>query len=100
MQYEPRPAIHMDKQLGWASKLGGVDSFVVSKTGCTVLPRLMLASLMAPACQLCGFVEGELRKGMMDSVCLDDRHSSFSQYATGAFQAATLVLELRGSEYE
>ena len=31
---------------------------------------------------------------------LDARYLSFSLYATGAFQAATLVLELRGSESE
>ena len=30
--------------------------------------------------------------------CLDARHSTSSLYATGAFQAATPVLELRGSE--
>ena len=32
------------------------------------------------------------------SSCLGARHFSFSQYTTGAFQAAALVLELRGSE--
>ena len=31
---------------------------------------------------------------------LDARHFSFSLYSTGAFQAATPVLELRGSESE
>ena len=35
----------------------------------------------------------------MASARLDVRHFSFSQYTTGAFQAATLVLELRGSEW-
>ena len=55
---------------------------------------------MANACQLCGIVGGGLRKGTMASACLDARHFSFSQYAAGAFQATTLVLELRGSESE
>ena len=55
---------------------------------------------MANACQLCGIVGGGLRKGTMASACLDARHFSFSQYATGAFQAATLVLEIIGSEAE
>ena len=31
---------------------------------------------------------------------LDATHFSFTPYATGAFQAATLVLEFRGSESE
>ena len=64
---------------------------------------------MAPACQYCGSVGGGFRKGTMASVhlsvwkklspssCLDARHSS-SLCATGAFQAATPVLELRGRE--
>ena len=26
VQQEPRPAIHMEKQLGWACKLGGAES--------------------------------------------------------------------------
>ena len=36
----------------------------------------------------------------MTSACLDAGYFSFSLYATGAFQAATLVLELKGSESE
>ena len=34
------------------------------------------------------------------SSCMDARHFSVSLYATVAFQAATLVMELRGSELE
>ena len=41
MQHEPRPAIHMEKQLGWACKLGGAESLGISKEGQTVLARLM-----------------------------------------------------------
>ena len=67
---------------------------------------------MAPACQLCGSVRGGLRRGTMASAhlmsgrklsprsCLDGKHFHSSLYAIGAFQAATLVLELRGSESE
>ena len=55
---------------------------------------------MAPACQLCGSVGGGFRKGTMASAHLDDRHFSFSLYATGDFQAATLVLKLIRSESE
>ena len=40
------------------------------------------------------------RKGTMASTCLDARHFSSFLCATCAFQAATLVLELRGSESE
>ena len=43
---------------------------------------------------------GGFRKGTMASACLDARHFSFSLYTSGTFQAATLVLELRGSEFE
>ena len=65
---------------------------------------------MAYACQLHGSVGGGLRKRTLTSAhlsvrrklspssCLYARHFSSSLYATGAFQAATPVLELRGSE--
>ena len=36
-----RPAIHMEKQLGWACKLGGAESLGISKAGQTVLASLM-----------------------------------------------------------
>ena len=57
------------------------------------LTRLMESQIWH---QLAGSVEGRFRKGTMASVHLDARHFSFSLYTTGAFQAATLVLELRG----
>ena len=50
--------------------------------------------------QLASFVGGGFKKGTMASVCLDARYFSSCLYATGAFQAATSVLELRGSESE
>ena len=41
MQYEPRPTIHIENQLGWAHKLRGAESLGISKVGQTVLTRLM-----------------------------------------------------------
>ena len=67
---------------------------------------------MLYACQLCGSVGRTFRKGTIASAhlsvwekavptsCLDARHFHSSLYATGAFQAATLVLELRGNKSE
>ena len=91
------PAIHMEKQLGWASKLGGVESLGISKAGQTVLARWMGSQMW----QLTGFWGGGFRKGTMASSHLDARHFSFSLYThSGAFQAATLVPKLRGGESE
>ena len=95
MKHEPRPAIHMEKQLGWAHKLVGTESWRISKESQIVLARLRESHTWH---QLAGSVRGGFRKGTMASAHLDARHFSFSQYATGAFQAATPVLELRGSE--
>ena len=33
--------VHMEKQLGWAHKLGGIESLGISKVGQTMLARLM-----------------------------------------------------------
>ena len=90
--YKPRPAILMEKRLGWAHKLGEEESLGISRAGQTVLAGLMETQYMAPAYWLCG---GGFSKGTMASACLDAKHFSFSLYTTGAFQAATLVLELR-----
>ena len=54
---------------------------------------------MASACWVC-VCGGGLRKGTIASVHLDARCFSFSLYTTGAFQVATPMLELRGSESE
>ena len=65
---------------------------------------------MAPACRFYGSLEKGFRKRTVASAHflsgrklsasshLDAIHFSFSLYATGAFQAAASVLELRGSE--
>ena len=89
MKYEQRPAIHMENQLWWSrvsEDLQGGSNSVSQVDG---------VSGMILACWLCG---GRVRKGTMASAHLDARHFSFSLYTTGAFQAATLVLELRGSD--
>ena len=41
MKPEPRPDIHMEKQLGWVHKLSGAESLGMSKAGQAVLARLM-----------------------------------------------------------
>ena len=87
----------MEKHLGWAHKLGGVESLGISRAGQTVLARLMESQIWH---QLAVSVGGRFRKGTMASAQLDARHFSSSLYATGAFQAAALVQELRGSESE
>ena len=87
----------MKKQLGWALKLGGAESLGISNVGQTVLSRSMESRIWH---QLASSVEGGFRKGTMASADLDARHFSFSLCATGVVQAATLVLELRGSESE
>ena len=55
MKPELRPAIHMEKQLGWTNKLGGKESLGISKAGQTVLARLMESQIWH---QLAGFVCG------------------------------------------
>ena len=97
MKREPKPAIHMEKRLGWASKLGGAEFLKISKVDQMVSARLMQSQIWR---QLAGSVRGGFRKGTMASAHLDARHFTFSLYITGAFQAATQVLELRGSESE
>ena len=87
----------MEKQLGWAYKLGGLEFLGISKEGQTMVAMLMESQRWK---QHAGFVGREFRKGTMASACLGARHFSFSLYTTGALQAATLVLELGGSESE
>ena len=91
------PGIHIEKQLRWAHKLGGAEPLGISKVGQTVLARLMESQVWH---QLTGSVGVGFSKGTMASAHPDARHFSSSLYATHAFQAATLVLELRESESE
>ena len=60
VKHEPRPAIHMEKQLGLACKLGGAESLGISKVGQTVLARLMECQIWH---QLAGSVEIGFSKG-------------------------------------
>ena len=59
MKHETRPAIHMEKQLGWVRKLGGAEFLGISKAGQTSVSQFDGVSDMAPACRLsldgCGF---------------------------------------------
>ena len=57
MQQEPRPANHVEKQLGWPSKLSGAGSLGISKVGQTVLARLMESQIWQ---QLAGSVGGKV----------------------------------------
>ena len=79
--------------------MGGAESLVISKVGQRVLARLKESWIWH---QLAGSVAvgGEFSNGTIASARLDARQFSFSQYASGAFQAATPVMELRGSESE
>ena len=92
MKHEPRPAIHREKQLGWGRVSGDLQG------GSKSVSQIDGVSNMASACCLCGSMEGGFRKGIMVTAHLDASHFSLSQYATGALQTATLVLELRGSK--
>ena len=98
MKQETRPDVHMEKQLGWARKLGGAVCGDL-QGGSNGVSQTDGVAGMAPAWQLCP-LWGRFRKGTMAPVCLDARHFSFSLCATGAFQVAILVLERRGSESE
>ena len=59
MKCEPRPAIHIEKQLELASRLGGAESLGISKVGQTVLARLMESQIWH---QHIGCVRGRFRK--------------------------------------
>ena len=99
MQHEPRPIIHLEKQLGWIHKLGGAVSGDLQGRSNSVI-QIDRVSDMAPACRFCGSAVGRLRKGTMASASPNVRYFSLSQHATGALQAATPGLEVRGSESE
>ena len=76
MKHEPRPTIHMEKQLGLAHKLGGMESLGISKTGQTVLARLMESQIWH---QPVSYVEGGFRKGTMASAHLSVRKNAVPQ---------------------
>ena len=97
--------------------MGGIESQVISRVGGTNsvsqidgVSDMALLPAGSVALWLCGFVVEGLRKRTMaflsgrklspSSCCLDAIGLTSSLYATGAFLAATLELELRGSESE
>ena len=84
MKLEPRPAVHMEKQLRWACKLGGVESLKISKGRSNSVSQVDGVSDMAPSCGFCW---------LRASAHLDAGVLSFSPYAIGAFQATTPVLQ-------
>ena len=79
------------------SSLGGLEFLGISKVGQRILARLTESQIWH---QLASSVGGGFTKGTMASARLDARHFSFSLSTTGAFQAATPVLEFRGSKPE
>ena len=87
----------MEKQFWWANKLGRAEPPGISKVSQTVLARLIESQTWH---LLANSVRQRFSKGtMVSSAHLDVRHH-FLLCATGAFQAATVVLEFRGSESE
>ena len=82
------------------------------QSGANSVSQVDGVSDMVPECWLCGSVGDRLRRD--NGICLpfylgescppsshfDATHFSFSLYATSDFQAATPVLELKGSESE
>ena len=69
----------MEKQLGWACKLSGVELLGISTVGHSV-SQIDGVSDTAPAYWLCG---GRLSTGTMASAHLDARHFSLSLFTTG-----------------
>ena len=96
--------------LAWVGcKLGGTEPLGFPRAEHHV-SQVEGASGMSFACQLCDFARGGLRNGTMSSAHLsvqektipssfpDVRLFSSSPYVNCVFQAASLVLELRGSK--
>ena len=72
----------MEKQMGWACKLGGTEPRWISKVDQTVLARLMDSQICH---QLAGSVGGTFSKGTMASTHLTAKHLNFFLYITCAF---------------
>ena len=75
--------------------MGEVEHLWIAKVGHKVLARLLESQIWY---QTTGSVRGGLSKGTMASACPNARPFSLSLCTTGALQAATPVLTLRGSE--
>ena len=75
-----KTAIHMEKLLGWASKLGREESLGISKAVQIILARLMESQVWHQSAGSMALHGGRLRKEIVSSSRPD---GSFSQYATG-----------------
>ena len=93
----------------WACKLGRKESQGISRAGQTLLERLMESHIChPPALWLCGRRVQKRYNGLCLPFCLGKSCPPAPTlmpdmsvlYATGAFQAATPVLELRRSDSE
>ena len=69
MRQELRPAILMERQLGWAHKLGGTESQAISRVGQTV-SQADGGSNIISTCQVRGSVGEWFRKRIMASAHL------------------------------
>ena len=74
---EPRPVIHLEKQGGWACKLGGAESLGISQVGLIVLARLMESQIWH---QFASSVGGGFKKELMASAGL--KNNLFSKFST------------------
>ena len=94
MKLEPRPAIHMEKQLPWACKLDGAESLRDLQGKSNSVSQVDGVSDVAPVCQLCGGEGLEKKKWPVLALMPD----------TSVSPCIPLVpfelLELRGSESE
>ena len=72
----------------------------ISRVEQTLLARLMESQIQYPPNGSVAVAAFLSARKLSPRSYLDARHFSSSLCATGAFQAATLVLELRGSECE
>ena len=78
--------------------MGGTESQGISRVGQTVLTRLMESQIWYPPAGSVAVPPILSGRKLSPSSLLDARHFSSSLCTSGAFQAATLVLELRGNE--
>ena len=78
MKHEPRPATHMEEQLGWAHKLGETASLGIYRAGQTVLARLMESQIWH---QPAGFMGRGFRKGTLAFVYLSVWEKAVPQFS-------------------
>ena len=69
-KHEPKPAIHMEKSLGWTHKLGGTVSQGICREGQMVLTRLMESQVWHHPANSVALLGGRFRKGTVTSALL------------------------------